>query len=81
MQEVLDTGRYWRKPGIPIFERTTIKNYHAVKLDITDLSDIQSAFTTALDKFGGVDEAVNNAGPATLRLLIAPRVSLPYGYI
>ena len=25
-QEVLDTGRYWRKPGILIFERTTIKN-------------------------------------------------------
>ncbi len=51
-----------RKPGILSFEHTIPKNYHAVKLDITDLSDIQSAFTTALDKFGGVDVMVNNAG-------------------
>ena len=60
VQEVLDTGRYWRKPGIPIFERTTIKNYHAVKL--TDPSDSQSAFATALDRLGRVDMVVSNVG-------------------
>ena len=66
MQEGLDTGDIAvataRKPGIPSFERTTPKNYHAVKLDITDPSDIQSASATALDKFGRVDVVVNNAG-------------------
>ena len=31
-------------------------------LDITDPGDRQSAFATALDKFGRVDEVVNNAG-------------------
>lgn len=44
MQEVLDTGDIAvataRKPGIPSFERTTLKNYYAVKLDILDSSDI-----------------------------------------
>ena len=29
-----------RKPGIPSFEHATLKNYHAVKLAITELSDI-----------------------------------------
>ncbi|KAL9063711.1 MAG: hypothetical protein Q9161_009321 [Pseudevernia consocians] len=49
-----------RKLGIPSFEYTIIKNYHAVKLAITELSDIQSAFATVFDKFGRVD-LVNNA--------------------
>lgn len=49
------------KPGIPSFEHTTPKNYSAVKLAITELSDIQSAFATVFDKFGRVD-LVNNAG-------------------
>ena len=44
MQEVLDTGDIAvataRKPGIPSFERTTLKNYYAVKLDILDSIDI-----------------------------------------
>ena len=48
MQEFLDTGEIAvaiaRKPGNPSFERTTPKNYHAVKLDITDPCDIQPAF-------------------------------------
>lgn len=51
-----------RKPGISSFERTIPKNYHAVKLDITDSSDVRSASATALDKFGRVDVVVNNAG-------------------
>ena len=54
------------KPGIPIFERTTLKNYHAVKLDITDPSDSQSALVTALDRFGCVDMVVNNKGNSGL---------------
>lgn len=55
MQEILDTGDIIiataRKPEIPSFERTTLKNYYAVKLDIIGPSDIQSAFATALDNF------------------------------
>ena len=50
------------KPEIPTFEHTTLKNYHAVKLDITDPSDSQSAFVIALDRFGRVDMVVNNKG-------------------
>ena len=49
-----------RKLGIPSFEYTSPKNYQAVKLAITELSDIQSAFATIFDKFGRVD-LVNNA--------------------
>ena len=48
------------KPGILIFERTTLKDYHAVKLDITDLSDSQSALATALNRFGRFGMVVNN---------------------
>ena len=70
VQQVLNTGDIAvataREPGIPIFERTTLKNYHAVKLDITDPSDIQSAFATALDRFGRIDVAVNNVGTVDL---------------
>ena len=58
MQEV-DTGdsaiATARKLGIPSFEYTTPKNYHVVKLAITELSDIQSAFVTVFDKFDHVD--------------------------
>ena len=65
MQEVLDTGDIAvataRKLGILSFEHTTPKNYQAVKLAITELSDIQSAFTTVFDKFGRVG-LINNTG-------------------
>ena len=43
------------------FEHTTPENYHAVKLAITELSDIQSAFATVFGKFRRVD-LVNNVG-------------------
>lgn len=65
MQEILDTGNIAvakaHKPGILSFKHTTPKNYHAVKLAITELSDIQSAFATVFDKFCRVN-LVNNAG-------------------
>ena len=48
-----------RKIGIPSFEHTTPTNYHTVKLAITELSDIQSAFATVFDKFGRVDLVIN----------------------
>ena len=48
-----------RKLGIPSLKHTTPKNYHVVKLAITELSDIQSAFATVFDKFGRVD-LINN---------------------
>ena len=64
VQEVLDIGdtavATARKLGIPSFERTTLKNYYAVKLDITDPSDNQSALATAPNKSGRVDVIVNN---------------------
>ena len=66
MQEVLDTGDITvttaRKLGIPSFVLTLLQNYHAVKLDITDPSDSQSAFVTALDRLGRVDMVVSNVG-------------------
>lgn len=66
MQEVLDTGdaavATARKLGIRSFKRTTPKNYHAVKLDITDPSDIQSALTTAPNKFSRINVMINNTG-------------------
>ena len=66
MQQALDTGDIAvttaRKPGIPSFERTTLQNYQAIKLDITDPSDSQSAFITALDRLGRVDMVVSNVG-------------------
>ena len=66
VQEVLDTGDIAvttsRKPGTPSFERTTLQNYHAIKLDITDPSNSESAFLTALDRLGRVDMVVSNVG-------------------
>ena len=66
MQEVIDTGdtafATARKLGIPSFERTSPKNYHAAKLDITDPSDIQPTMATAPNKSGRVDVMVNNTG-------------------
>ena len=50
-----------RKPKTPSFERNTPQNYHAVKLEITDPSNIQSNFPTAPNKFLLVDVMVNNA--------------------
>lgn len=41
------------------FEHTSPKNYHVVKLAITELSDVQSAFVTVCDKFDRVD-LINN---------------------
>ena len=60
--EKAETVATARKPRTPSFERTTPKKRHAVKLDITDPSNIQSDFLTALDKFDRVDVMVNNAG-------------------
>jgi len=39
-----------------------VQNFLPVKLDVTKSSDIESAFKSALDKFGRVDVVVNNAG-------------------
>lgn len=38
------------------------KTAQVVKTDVTDLSEVQSLFRTAVDKFGGVDVLVNNVG-------------------
>ncbi len=51
-----------RKPDTLSFKGTSSDNYLAVKLDVTDPKDIQSAFAAALDKFGRIDVVVNNAG-------------------
>lgn len=66
VQEVLDRGDFAvataRKPDALSFKGTSSHNYLAVKLDVTDSDDIQSAFAAALDKFGRIDVVVNNAG-------------------
>lgn len=51
-----------RNPSKLSFQNTTPKNYLAVKLDVTSTSDIDSAFSEALSKFGRVDVVINNAG-------------------
>lgn len=66
VQEVLDRGDFAvataRKPDALSFKGTSSNNYLAVKLDVTEPQDIQSAFAAALDKFGRIDVVVNNAG-------------------
>ena len=66
VQEVLDRGDFAvataRKPDALSFKGISSNNYLAVKLDVTKPQDIQSAFATALDKFGRIDVVVNNAG-------------------
>ena len=66
VQEVLDRGDFAvataRNPDSLSFKGVSSDNYLAVKLDVTDAKDIQSAFAAALDKFGRIDVVVNNAG-------------------
>ena len=66
VQEVLDRGDFAvataRNPDSLSFKGTSSDNYLAVKLDVTDAKDIQSAFAAALDRFGRIDVVVNNAG-------------------
>ena len=49
-----------RKFRIPIFKRTILMNYFAVKLDITDLSNSQLVLVIALDRFDRVNIITNN---------------------
>ena len=51
-----------RNPDSLSFNNTSSNNYLAVKLDVTDAKDIESAFAVALDKFGRIDIVVNNTG-------------------
>lgn len=51
-----------RKPESLSFEGTNQKNYLALKIDVTQDSDIQAAFKETISKFGRVDVVVNNAG-------------------
>jgi NAD(P)-dependent dehydrogenase (short-subunit alcohol dehydrogenase family) len=66
VQQVLDNGDYViataRDPSSLRFTNTTSQNYLAVRLDVTDKSSIQNAFTSALEKFHRIDVVVNNAG-------------------
>ena len=51
-----------RKPDSLSFKGTSSDNYLAVKLDVTNPDDVESAFTAALHIFGRIDVVVNNAG-------------------
>lgn len=66
IQEVLDRGDFAvataRKPETLMFKGASSDNFLAVKLDVTNSDDIESAFAAALDKFGRVDVVINNAG-------------------
>ncbi|KAG9785585.1 NAD(P)-binding protein, partial [Aureobasidium melanogenum] len=65
-QEVLDRGDIVvataRDPSKLTFANATETNFLAVRLDVTDKSSIDSAFESALTKFGRIDVVVNNAG-------------------
>ncbi|KAL8803144.1 MAG: hypothetical protein Q9200_006331 [Gallowayella weberi] len=66
VQTVIDAGDIAvataRNPSTLCFHNTTPENYLAVKLDVTSVSDIDTAFAEALSKFSHVDVVVNNAG-------------------
>ena len=66
VREVLDRGDFAvataRSPDSLSFKGISSDNYLAVKLDVLDAKDIQSAFADALDKFGRIDVVANNAG-------------------
>jgi NAD(P)-dependent dehydrogenase (short-subunit alcohol dehydrogenase family) len=66
VQEVLNRGDIAvataRKPETLKFEKTTEKNFLAVKLDVTKNADVKESFKKAIDQFGRVDVVVNNAG-------------------
>ena len=66
VQEVIEKGDIAvataRDPSTLSFENTKPENYLAVKLDVTVPKDIDSAFSTALERFGRVDVVINNAG-------------------
>lgn len=51
-----------RKPESLSFRGTSTKNYLAVKPEVTDPQNIQSAFAAAVDILGRVDVVINNAG-------------------
>ncbi|KAI4094868.1 MAG: hypothetical protein LQ344_001913 [Seirophora lacunosa] len=51
-----------RDPSALSFRNTTPENYLPLKLDVTSASDIESAFSSTLEKFKRVDVVVNNAG-------------------
>ena len=56
---VVATGRYPAKVSAAIGEHDDLL---AVKLDVTDPADAESAVTAAVDRFGRIDALVNNAG-------------------
>ncbi|KAF4943095.1 hypothetical protein F66182_18848, partial [Fusarium sp. NRRL 66182] len=66
VQEVLDRGDVAiataRKPSVLKFKKTTEDNYLALKLDVTDLKSIKTAFSEAVERFERIDVVVNNAG-------------------
>ncbi|KAL8934225.1 MAG: hypothetical protein Q9216_006013 [Gyalolechia sp. 2 TL-2023] len=66
VQVVLDAGDIAvataRNPSTLSFRGTTPENYLALKLDVTAPSDIDSTFSSILEKFKRVDVVVNNAG-------------------
>ncbi|KAL8749576.1 MAG: hypothetical protein Q9184_006753 [Pyrenodesmia sp. 2 TL-2023] len=66
VQTVLDAGDVAvasaRNPSTLSFRNTTSDNYLSVKLDVTSLADIESAFSETIKKFKRVDVVVNNAG-------------------
>jgi NAD(P)-dependent dehydrogenase (short-subunit alcohol dehydrogenase family) len=66
VQEVLNRGDIAiataRNPTVLEFENTTEQNYMALKLDVTSIESIKSAFAQVVKHFGRIDVVVNNAG-------------------
>ena len=67
-----ETAKYFQSKGWNIIatmrkpeketELTSLKNVIVTKLDVLDLDSINQAITSGIEKFGGIDVLLNNAG-------------------
>ncbi|KAI4113119.1 MAG: hypothetical protein LQ345_005834 [Seirophora villosa] len=62
LRKLIHSSATARDPSALSFRNTTPENYLPLKLDVTSASDIESAFSSTLEKFKRVDVVVNNAG-------------------
>lgn len=56
----------------PLIAEEYQKNFHTHKCDVSDEESVKTAFDWIVEKFGGVDVLVNNAGVIKMTSLVAP---------